>query len=112
MTIWMRLWQVPPIMAPQNVTRTVGSRSKFRNRVRPAFDACSQATGNPPGTSAIANPRISRMPPQRTRNWSESVQMTAFMPPSVVYTVAARPVSSTEIHNGQAVISMIASAGA
>src|SRR5215813_10033898 len=72
------------------------------NVVLPALEAICQICGSPPGTDRVAMKTTAARPLKRTQNCTTSFQITAFTPPSAVYTVTTMPSTTTIVLTGNA----------
>src|SRR5262249_28278969 len=72
------------------------------NVVLPAAPAMVQICASPPGTDRVAMKTTAARPLNLTQNWTTSFQITAFTPPSAVYTVTTMPSTTTIVLTGNA----------
>src|SRR5579862_2092045 len=89
----------------QNEVSSWGSKEKLKNFSRPASEATWYTVKTPPGIRASDIQKIMTMPSINIENCMTSVQITAFIPPNVVYTVVKTPMIKTHVERCMPVIS-------
>src|SRR5690348_13865334 len=95
----------PPMAADQNVVTWVRSGEKLKRWSLPPAEATSKTVCTPPGICLTDSQQTATNPVIRMENCSTSVQITAFMPPSAVYTVVHTPMTRTQVERGSPAIS-------
>src|SRR5713226_1507037 len=80
----------PPISPDQNVYFVAQLQEKSSTcNLCPAAAATCVTSLHPPGIRCSKNPNVTKLPPKYSKNCATSVQITAFIPPSSVYSTVS-----------------------